>query len=130
MSLLLIGQFDVIAGDSNANPNRFFYYDDSSQEFVLVSADNQTELERIGGGNAKTTTFFPVIVSPDFTTPPFVAMIVGQRVATPSYKASPFGAVFEKVSLAGGDLSDWRVISTNEPAPSATTGAIALPPAP
>ena len=62
------------------------------------------------------------LVQADLSLPPYIDMPVGSFISITDYSASGKGGTFQKISIAGGDQTDWVVFSTEDRTVTGGTG--------
>ena len=68
------------------------------------------------------TTSVAALVQADLSLPPYIDMPVGSFISITDYSASGKGGTFQKISIAGGDQTDWVVFSTEDRTVTGGTG--------
>jgi hypothetical protein len=85
---------------------------------------NYVDKELFGNdfANLYITTSVAALVQADLSLPPYIDMPVGAFISITDYSASGKGGTFQKISIAGGDQTDWVVFSTEDRLVTGGTG--------
>ena len=100
------------------------FYDDEANAFVLRNTVTGALVATIG--QVQTPVVVAAVAGADFATAPYIAYPIGTTIMITNYAASGVGCTVIKLSLAGGDSTDWFILATDD---KTHTGAISENPA-